>query len=190
MNKLLKAALDLQNYFKSQNWQFCVIGGLAIQRWGEPRVTRDVDISLLTRFKDEEGFIRAILSTFTSRIDDPVEFALNNRVLLVKTASGVPVDIALGGMPFEVEAVERASYYLFAEGASLLTASAEDLVIMKAFAARDKDWGDIRGILIRNNLLDWPYIERHLVPLADIKGEPEILTKLATLRRALVGGPS
>ncbi|MCL4263414.1 MAG: hypothetical protein KJ069_09370 [Anaerolineae bacterium] len=41
MNALLDAALRLQQFCQSQNWQFCYIGGLAVQRWGEPRLTQD-----------------------------------------------------------------------------------------------------------------------------------------------------
>ena len=30
------------------------MGGVALQRWGEPRLTQDVDLTLLTGFGDEE----------------------------------------------------------------------------------------------------------------------------------------
>jgi len=33
----------------------CVIGGLALQAWGEVRLTRDADFTVLTRFIDEEA---------------------------------------------------------------------------------------------------------------------------------------
>jgi hypothetical protein len=38
-------------------------------------------------------------------------------------------------MPFEESAVARATPYEFAPGIFLVTASAEDLIVMKAFAA-------------------------------------------------------
>jgi hypothetical protein len=104
-------------------------------------------------------------------------------VLLVEAASGVGIDIALGGMPFEEAAVGRATRYEFAAGISLRTASAEDLIVMKAFAARPKDWIDVEGILIRQgNRLDWNLILSELEPLVELKGEPEILERLAQLR--------
>src|SRR5438552_3575923 len=31
-------------FCQEQGWRFCIIGGLALQRWGEPRLTRDIDI--------------------------------------------------------------------------------------------------------------------------------------------------
>ncbi|HEU4930761.1 MAG TPA: hypothetical protein VFT48_01720 [Pyrinomonadaceae bacterium] len=42
MNKVFEAAAELQNVCQSQGWQFCFIGGLALQRWSEPRETVDV----------------------------------------------------------------------------------------------------------------------------------------------------
>ena len=65
----------------------------------------------------------------------------------------------------------------------MLTCSAEDLVVLKAFAARGRDWIDVEGIIVRQaGALDWPYIEEHLGPLAALKEAPEILTELAKLR--------
>ena len=45
-----RAATDLQDRCRASGWRFCVIGGLALQRWGEPRETIDVDVTLLTGF--------------------------------------------------------------------------------------------------------------------------------------------
>jgi len=48
MERLIKIAADLLDFCQAESWRACVIGGLAVQRWGEPRLTRDVDLSLLT----------------------------------------------------------------------------------------------------------------------------------------------
>lgn len=184
MLEVYRAAADLQRRFQERSWRFCLIGGLALQRWGEPRETIDVDVTLLTGFGGEEEFVRTILDWYRPRVADPALFALTHRVLLVQAESGVGLDIALGCMPFEESAVRRATPYQFAPGISLLTVSAEDLIVMKAFASRPKDWVDLEGILIRQHgRLDWPHVEAHLRPLAELKEEPEILDRLARLRR-------
>lgn len=184
MLEVYRAAADLQRRFQEKGWRFCLIGGLALQRWGEPRETIDVDVTLLTGFGDEESFVRDILSWYEPRVADPAGFALENRVLLVQAVSGVGIDIALGGMPFEESVVARATPYEFAPGIPLLTASAEDLIVMKAFASRPKDWVDLEGILIRQgDRLDWAYVESQLQPLVELKEEPDILTRLASMRR-------
>lgn len=69
--------------------------------------------------------------------------------------------------------------------ASLRLCTAEDLLVMKAFASRPLDWNDVRGILVRQGTgtLDWSYIHRQLQPLCEIKEAPEILTQLEKLRR-------
>ena len=46
------------------------------------------------------------------------------------------------------------------------------------------DWADLEGIVIRQTgKLDWAYVDLHLRPLVELKGEPEILAKLLDCRR-------
>lgn len=177
--RVLEAAAEVQRFCQRSGWRFCFIGGIAIQRWGEPRLTQDVDLTLLTGFGGEESFIDALLREFEARRSDAREFALDRRVLLVRTAEGVGVDFALGGLPFEERTVERASVWAWAPGQSLMTCSAEDLVVHKAFAGRDLDWGDVERILVRQHgKLDLKLIRSELGPLLELKGEPDALTKL------------
>jgi hypothetical protein len=84
-----------------------VIGGFAVQHWGEPRMTMDVDLSLLTGFGEEEVFVDELLRRYAGRIPDAKGFALQNRVLLIKHSSGVGIDIALAALPFEECVVDR-----------------------------------------------------------------------------------
>ena len=48
MNEVVRAAAQVQVVCETNCWRFCFIGGLALQRWGEPRETIDVDLTLLT----------------------------------------------------------------------------------------------------------------------------------------------
>jgi len=50
------------------------------------------------------------------------------------------------------------------------------------FAARPKDWLDVEGILQRQVLLDWSYIEQQLPPLLELKKEPENWKTLMKLK--------
>jgi hypothetical protein len=183
MNELLQVAAEVQTFCQARNWRFCLIGGLALLRWGEPRVTQDVDVSLLTGFGAESTYIEALLNRFPARIEDAAEFALQNRVLLLKSTSGIGIDIALGGLPFEELIVSRATEFEYLPKISLLTCSAEDLIILKAFADRTRDWADIEGIIVRQaESLNWSYIDQHLRPLAELKEEPQIMERLQKLR--------
>ena len=95
MNAIFEAALEIQDFCRSRLWRSCVIGGLAVQRWGEPRLTRDVDLTLLTGFGKEAVFVDALLVSFRSRLPDARDFALRNRVLLLASSGGVPLDVGL-----------------------------------------------------------------------------------------------
>lgn len=182
MTELVAIAEDLQTFCEQHNWKFCIIGGLALQFWGEQRLTKDVDITLLTGFGGEEVYIDALLTKFTGRIDDARTFALQKRVLLLQSANRVGIVVSLGAFPFEERMTNNAVYKEYLPNISLKICTAEDLIILKAFAARDKDWIDISTILIKQDNLDWNYIYEQLAPLAEIKYEPEILTKLQDLR--------
>ncbi|MFZ5807369.1 MAG: nucleotidyl transferase AbiEii/AbiGii toxin family protein [Verrucomicrobiota bacterium] len=184
MQELVNLAQDIQAFIESQRWEFCFIGGLALQRWGEQRFTRDVDLTILTDFGNEESFIDVFLSRYSSRVPNMKAFAIQNRVLLLLSNENIPFDISLGGMNFEKSMVQRSSLCEYSDGIFLRTCSAEDLIVMKAFADRDRDWIDIQGILIRQqNKLDWDYVITQLTPLCQCKENPEILSKLQKLRQ-------
>ena len=186
MNPLFAGALEIQRFFEARSWRFCFIGGLAVQRWGEPRLTLDVDCTVLTDFGDEARYVDDLLAAFSGRVPNPRDFALAHRVLLLDGPSGVPIDVAFGAMPFEERCVQRASPFDVGEGRSLLTCSAEDLVIFKAFAGRARDWLDIEGIALRQReALDAGTIWRELMPLLELKDDVEAVPRL---RRLLAKG--
>jgi hypothetical protein len=90
--------------------------------------------------------------------------------------------VALGALEFEENAVARATRWQLDADNALLTCSAEDLIVHKAFADRDQDWIDIKGILIRQEgKLDTAQILKELTPLVELKEEPAILDRLNTL---------
>ncbi len=60
-----------------------------------------------------------ILARFQPRIPDARRFALERRVLLVETTDAVPIDIALGGLPYEGRVVARSSPFEVAAGMTL-----------------------------------------------------------------------
>ena len=183
MIEVIKAAAELQAVCISHRWQFCFIGGIALLRWGKPRETVDADLTLLTGFGGEEPFIQTLLKHFEGRIPDTAQFAQDRRVLLLRSSKGVGLDVALAGLPFEELVVRHSSLFEYPSNITLRTGSAEDLVVLKAFASRGQDWVDIEGIIVRQTgQLDWSYIREQLAPLAALKGAPEILDQLERRR--------
>ncbi len=182
MNPIFAAALEIQGFCSSRGWRYCFIGAIAVQRWGEPRLTQDADLTLLTGFGGEEPFVDALLAAFQGRRPDARDFALRYRALLLEASNGVPLDLSLGAMPFEERAVERASPFAIGEDASLRTCSAEDLIIFKAFAGRAKDWLDIEGVALRQaGHLEHGLIWQELEPLLALKDSRETAPRLRAL---------
>lgn len=182
MNRIFAAARDLQEFCSSRHWRFCFVGGVAVQRWGEPRLTRDVDLTLLTGFGREEEFTELLLAHFKPRRPDARQFALESRVVLLEHEEGTPLDIALGAIPFEERAVQRATPWQVKDKLSLITCSAEDLIVFKAFAARGIDWLDVERIVMRQGpKLRADQILSELRPLVKVKEEPQILSRLQAI---------
>ncbi len=179
MNRIVRAALEIQEVCKRENWRFCFIGGVALQRWGQPRATVDADLAILTGIGSEGEIAGALLARFRPRISDAKAFALRNRVLLLRSSSGVPIDASLAATDFEERMFDRASSYRFGEDAELVTCCAEDLIVTKAFAGREQDWIDIHGVVVRQGEnVDRELIFRELTPLLELKEDASAAERL------------
>lgn len=174
MNALFVAAREVCEFMKARRWKYCIIGGLAVHRWGEPRTTLDADLTLFTGFGEEERFVDELLRFFPPRRPDARDFALRYRVMLMRSSNGKDVDISFGGFAFEESMIRRASAFEFSPDVTLPTCSAEDLFVMKVFASRGKDLVDAESVAIRQKL-DRRYILRQLEPLCELKETPELL---------------
>jgi hypothetical protein len=179
MSAVLTTAAKLQDFFQRRDWKFCIIGGVAVLRWGEVRATQDVDVTLLTGFGKEESFVDELLAAYPLRPPCTREFALRNRVLLLTGWQNTPMDIALGAVAFEERTIQRSSMWEAEENLMLRTCCAEDLLVHKCFANRERDWADVDGILARQwNHLNLKLARTELKPLAELKEQPEILARL------------
>jgi hypothetical protein len=182
VNPIFAAALEVQAFCQARGVRFCFIGGLALQRWGEPRLTQDVDLTVISGFGREAEYADQFLSAFAPRIPDARAFALRHRVLLLRGRDGIPLAVALGAVPFEEQAVSRSSPFFVAEDVALLTCSAEDLIVFKAFAGRAQDWIDIEGITFRqHHRLDEELIWQELTPLLELKEDDQTGPRLRRL---------
>lgn len=71
-----------------------------------------------------------------------------------------------------------------APGETVTTCSAEDLIVHKAFAGRDKDWLDIEGIVTRRKQeLDHQTIWDELLPLLELREDTTAEPRLRALLR-------
>jgi predicted nucleotidyltransferase len=166
---IFEAAVEVASVLEEQKIPYAVLGGVALQHWGEPRTTQDVDIVVLVPSDEEEPFLKRVLSRFQPRIPDALSFAKRHRVLLIATAGAIPIDLSLGIPGYEEEVMRRASGVSFAGLPPVRVVSPEDLIIHKCVAGRARDIEDIQRVLIRQQLkVDLHYIRKWLRAFAPI----------------------
>lgn len=140
-----------------------VIGGQAVLLYGEPRLTRDIDITVGIGIDEFGRLAEAAASAGLVPIPpDPSAFARETMVFPCSDdASGIRVDFIMSFLEYERGAISRAKKVRIGR-TGVNFASAEDLVVHKMVAGRPRDLEDVRSILLKNPGLDMPYISRWL----------------------------
>ena len=82
MIDLITEAASLQKFLEEKGWDFFFIGGVAVQVWGQPRLTQDIDLTIFTNLKNEHEYIDAFLERYSPKFSDAGQFALTNRFCL------------------------------------------------------------------------------------------------------------
>lgn len=93
MTRLEAALLEVTALLNDLDLRYMLIGGLAVASWGEPRATRDVDLTVWVEPDQFEASVSKLASRLTVRTAQPLEFARRARVPPVKASNGVPVDL-------------------------------------------------------------------------------------------------
>jgi hypothetical protein len=156
---LKKIALQL----KRASIPYMVIGGQAVLLYGEPRLTRDIDITLGISVDGLDRVKKIIpIIGLKSLVQKEKEFVERNMVLpTIDKKSGIRVDFIFSFSPYERQAIERARDIKL--GNSLVRfASLEDVVIHKVIAGRARDLDDVKSILLKNPKYDLVYIKKWL----------------------------
>ena len=159
-----------------------VVGGLAVGIHAQPRMTQDVDALVLLDAEELDNLLAvAARQGFEFRRSDGLKLARQSRILVFRHApSGVPVDIALGCMPFDKEAVDGAILRNIA-GISIPVVAPDDLLIMKAVAHRPIDGADIDALLAVRPPANLRRIRLWVQQYADVLHDPSIVTDLEKL---------
>jgi hypothetical protein len=164
---------------------YMVIGGQAVLRYGEPRATKDIDITLGIGIEGLPSIKRIIDSLgLIYLVENPDEFARATMVVpAAEPASGVRVDFILSFSPYERQALRRTCPVKL-EGTVVRFASLEDVVIHKIIAGRPRDIEDIESILLKNPAFDAAYIKKWLREFEKTVGE-NLLGRFADARKIL-----
>lgn len=172
----VRVLADLTGWLESAGIPSMIVGGIAASVLGRPRATRDIDVlAILTDDRWAEAIAAAREHGLVGRIDDPLAFARRTRVLLLRHAdSGVDIDIILGRLPYEEEAVARARFHDLG-GVRTKLPHVEDLLIMKAVAQRPQDLRDIEGLLDVHPEADVDRVREWLREFATAMTMPDLL---------------
>ncbi|HEV8383957.1 MAG TPA: nucleotidyl transferase AbiEii/AbiGii toxin family protein [Candidatus Acidoferrales bacterium] len=163
---------------------YMLIGGQAVLLYGEPRLTRDVDVtlgvgpeklSLILDLAKESGW--KVLT------DSPADFVAQTLVLpCLDSSSGIRIDLVFSFSAYERQAIERARP-IQVEGTTVQYAAVEDVIIHKVVAGRPRDLEDVHSILLKNPQVDVAYIRRWLREF-DAAQEEDLSTRFEEVWKA------
>lgn len=145
-----------------------VIGGQAVLLYGEPRLTRDIDITLGVNVDELDKILRITSNLrLKALVENEQDFVKRTMVLpVLEEESGIRVDFIFSFSPYERQALERARNIKLGR-TSVRFGSLEDVVIHKVIAGRPRDIEDVRIILLKNPDYDSGYIKRWLKKFDD-----------------------
>ncbi len=141
--------------------------------YGEPRMTKDIDVTLGVGPDHLEEILRLMNSIgLTVLVPNPAEFVRRTMVLPCQDeASSVRVDLVFSFSPYEQQAMNRVRLIQIGNQ-KIRFASPEDLMVHKIIAGRPRDLEDARMVLIKNADMDKAYVERWLREFEKVLDRP------------------
>lgn len=162
MDKLLESLALLQKRLREARIPSAVIGGVALSVWGEPRMTRDVDVKVSVGRDEAIRLLDALGDEYIALSDDPLQTLSHFGFLFVKDRWDTRLDLLLAETEFDREVIRRAYALEVVPGVVVDVCSAEDLVIYKLISTRLRDHEDAASVIRRQGdalddayVLDW-----------------------------------
>ena len=182
MNDLIDSVIAFQNFLKKEGVPVMAIGGIAVAIWGEPRLTRDIDMKVLVS-RENRGQILELLRAFTPLQEDSDDSFRRLGLAFFRDSNGVRIDVMLADTIFDEAAIERAHDIDFSPGKNILVCTAEDLIVYKMLSTRAKDRGDVESIVQKQgDSLDDAYIENWLVQFEEALSDSTLIRDYRKLR--------
>jgi predicted nucleotidyltransferase len=155
---------------------YMVVGGQAVLFYGEPRLTRDIDITLGVDV-DHLGEVLVVVQELSLKpLPKEIESFVRETMVLpaLDEHTGIRVDFIFSYTPYETGAIKRAKKVKIMEQ-EVNFASPEDLIIHKIFAGRPRDTEDVRAVLLKNPDVDIQYIRGWLKEFDESSEEKDFL---------------
>lgn len=177
INSFETSLRNLAKLLDDHGIKYMVIGGIANAKWGNPRVTLDIDITIWISDDKIKNLLSVLKKDYTILVDKPLEFISETRVLPIKNNRDQRIDLIFGSLPFEENAISRAVKGKIGN-TTIKFCTAEDLILLKIISERDKDIEDVRGILkFQKTNLDYDYLEPRITELTTLLENPDIKQK-------------
>ena len=157
--KLVAAGLDVAGI------HFMITGSIAAGHYGQPRMTRDIELVVELDVADADRLVALFGNQFECNLD-AIRSAIARQSLfnLIHTNAIVKVDVVVRkSTPYRLEEFGRRRRVEI-DGQPMWMVSAEDLVISRLLWAKDSrselQLRDVRHIIAAQPSLDWAYVER------------------------------
>ena len=172
MKPLFVAAVEVQEFLRRAGESFCFIGGIALQRWGEPRFATSTSADV-PAWVEARAVDRVLSEFYSPRVEGARDFA-QNRVILIQSTD-IPIDVVLGALPFDSGASAMQAEFDFGLRPAFDNVLRGGSGHLKAFAGRLRDWADVVGVDAAIRSLDWALVLEELSPCRAAR-TPEIST--------------
>ncbi len=182
LKELLKS---VARELKKENIDYMIIGGQAVLVYGEPRLTKDIDITVGLNINGLEKILKiAKKLKFKSLVSDPEKFVKETSVLpLFDEKTGFRIDFIFSFSEYEKVALKRVNKIKI-DRTYVNFASVEDLIIHKIVSGRERDIEDVKKILIKNKNVDFDYVLNWLKNFEVIL-EENLVQKFLNLKREI-----
>ena len=160
-----------------------LFGAQAVVAHGVPRLSADVDVTLLLDPMEPERFASDMQAAgFELRVNDP-EFVRVTRVMpFVHARTAMPLDVVLGGPGLEEE-FQKGALHLSVGDATVPVIDVGDLLVAKVLAGRPKDLEDASALWrIHGERVDVGRIEGLLQLIEEALGQSDLLPAFRALQ--------
>ncbi len=159
LEKMLK---ELAGLFPRLGIPYMLIGGLAVDLWGRPRATLDIDFSILANDADVKKLLSAAakLSYIENNEWGPYLYLIVRKLQVRLMKNGVNVDVLLQRDMHDVKAMSRRRRKRIG-GLSIYVPSPDDLILQKLKVGRPRDFEDALAVMVRSKKdIDFRYLWR------------------------------
>jgi hypothetical protein len=177
-----KLLIKIAKEFDNNSIPYMIIGGQAVLLYGEPRLTKDIDITLGISVNELNTILGLIKKIKLVPLPKNVKnFTERTFVLPTKDEeTSIRVDFIFSQTSYEKQAIKRVNLVNLKD-TILKFASLEDVIIHKLFAGRPRDLEDAKSIMLKNPNFDKSYIKKWLIEFDRATGEKKFVNSLRDL---------